>query len=456
MQVFGISFYTKEFNYNKQRAVLKKGVVDVTGREKEGAFHRIYRFFTFQKDQRLIGVNRMIFSHNMIDSVALTLIEGGGAAKANFYYNIVKLNDQFVKGNQMNFLSGLILKVINIVRKIFGFDPIGHYQVLNIEELKKKIDVRIDQLIVKTERPPDEIPLTVSFSNATLPIPLPLAPFFSGNSALAPYQSMPHIETLNQLWDQMPPTQQQIVERLYRHNELMFNQHFFDLALPKGHKFQMGIKAQGDVTILLDENDMKALQLALTGTDDWQGRLLTCMLLAGVEEKALPLLDWVKTNHASPENVAHLLLSWMDKVSEASQEEEKPESVEEAKPASVEEAKPKKHVKPPSLLDRITDAENPPKLSIEGKTFTVGFDSIKSEFIIKNQSDVALPLKCIGAILGGQFCPAKNPLPITLINREDKAIRNKVVTVTIPSNTIYQLNYGTSAFTISYESMSDQ
>lgn len=473
MQVLEKSFFASDINFNAQRVTLNKDEINIVNGKKEGFASRIYRFLTFKKNEQLVAVNRKLAGLEknaaFIDSIVKGIKEGGEGAKGHFFYNIYMLNQKFIKGNQVNSFSALILKVVSFVAKYFGWVPYV-YQELNIEELKKQIEPKLAGIKIPppaghgTTSPTPTIPpvvkpttsLALSFSKATFPIPLPLVPLLSGSEALAPYQKVQEIATVSQLWNQLAPTQQQAVMRLFKKGELMFDQHFFNMLLPQGDKIQMGVKSQGDVTILLEESDIKALQMALTGTDDWQGRLLTCMLLAGVGEQAIPLLDWVKENNPSLEGVVQLLLTWQGKGEEPKTDPEIPQQEPSGGSGTETETKPKKPERPPSLLDRISDLGNPPRLSIEGKNFTVGFDTKKSEFVIKNFSDAAFKLTCIGAIIQGQFCSAFKPIPITLVNREDTTARNKVICVTVPCNTVYQLEYGKSAFTISYESLSDQ
>ncbi len=454
-------YFNSEIDFSLSRAVLQSGTVGVVPKPLEGKGSRIYRFFTFQKNADLLAVNKTLANAgNLIDDIAKMIFQQDVAKRENLKNNVITnltlLNEKFIRGNKMNFLSGVILRVINFIRSYFGKEAIG-YKELNIKDIESQLLLKLTQMFnadqkknddkvvkgdetEKKEEPVNQSGAIVPYTGK-LPVPQEIVPLFTGgltsNNPL----------TLNQVWTLIPQEQQLAVEKLFQTGELTLHHHVISMT-GQGGTSNIALEAEGDVTLTLEEEDLQGLQQALTGSADPQSRLLACMVLVGAGDKALPLLTGLEKGEVKTiEGVTRLLLLG------APPTESNNNSQTEASP----EEKPTKTEKPhKSVLDRITDTDNPPILKVDKNPFSVRLDTKKGRFIIENLSENAMYLNAEGIIYRGRYCKyIDSRPPFVLVKKDERSHDGDLVGIEILENCYYKLSYGgPSHMIISHESLS--
>lgn len=434
---FSNEYYTMDINFALSRAVLKESAVELVPRDKEGFRSKAYRFFTFQNDPRLLEVNKKLTGGSgLVEEIAKEIFRQDVTAresqKNHIITNLNQLNEKFIKGNQRNFLASVALRIINFIRGLFGKEKIG-YKELDLKKIENDLVLKLTQLVNASQPGPGAI---VPFYQMKLPVPLPIVPLFGSQS-----QSL----TVSQVWTLMPGTTQQAVTKLFETGELTLHNHVISV-IGQNSSSEISLDAQGDVSLTLEEEDLKVLQLALTGEVTPQSRLLACMVLIRSGQKALPLLTALQDHDIQTiEGIARLLL---EGPTSASGEKKSGGSTEipdvESKPKPVVE-------KPKTLLDRITDAANPPILKVDQNPFTVRLDTKKKRFIIENRSDKPMYFTAEGIMYKGRYCrylDAATRPPFVVVKNDDHAPNGSLISVEVLENCYYKVSYGGQSFLI--------
>lgn len=461
MVALGSVFYNSEINFDTARVLMAGDYVSIIPRPKSNLIDRISHFFTFTKDSNLMAVNRLLvqgcergsFAEGIKNQIVYQYKSDVISVKERVVSNLAHLNDKFIKGSQINLFSALVLRVINFVRWILGKEKIG-YKPLDMAKLERDIDQKLLRWYnAKPQQPaappsypdhssPPELPIDESPGGAIIPfhkfdflVPKPLRPLLIGSVSNCDDL------TLTMVWEQLVQNEQDAVRRLFEAGELQLSDHEFRMYV-NGAKFSLGFEAEGDVTLPIDEEELEQLQKALTGSVDDMSRLLTCLVLVKAGSKAIPLLDYCRhSDIKSLEGIERLLL-------------EGPPPPVEQKPAEGEQIPKETKIRKKTLLERVTDTEDPPILKIEGQPFTVRLVTKMGRFVIENRSSVPMYVTGVGIMYRGRYCKFNklaSDEPRVLVNKNSRPTPDQVVEVQVHQDCYYKLTYGNSSFTISLE-----